>query len=493
MCRLMWKVFYISIQLVVTSILFFPSQSFASAPTCKVFVPISVGDIYFPIPIWPDGPNSPLATTPISNITPIDGTVTNQAAQTISGCVGEDITNLSIGGEMVPINTNKSFSYSKVLTTQWNSIDLIAANFNHIVPLGNKFRANVNLSGAQKNPQVIALDNGGFVIIWSIDIYNSNGNYTRSDVYGQTYSSAGNPLGNEFYLGWTVREPNFRNNYISKINDGFIVALYPYHVNWKTYYNDGTYRGLEMSKNAAEPSITILNSGLPVIVYAVNPNPYVGNWDIKGTALDSLGNPLFNEFDVNTNDGEQFYPIISGLSDGGFIVGWTGVWPTQNASLQRFHGYGGKNGGEIIVNEYSSIFQDIVGLENSGFVVAWDQKIKVYNKENQPVNTYNVNIEYVNLLQATNGYLMSGRKIGTDDIIGRFADLNGSLIGGDISIDPYSDVSGSYTSTTTLNNGNIVFVWEDNGFNLGDPDGGIAARIYSGVQSTKQNLNIYLQ
>ena len=112
-----------------------------------------------------------------------------------------------------------------------------------------------------------------------------------------------------------------------------------------------------------EPSVTTLSDGSMVVVW----RSYTGNVDIIGRRLDADGNPVGNEFDISieNSSGRHDTPQVAALNDGGFVVVWdndagynyqTGTNEIgSRIRAQRFNASNSKVGSEIAVTGSSTL------------------------------------------------------------------------------------------------------------------------------------------
>lgn len=145
----------------------------------------------------------------------------------------------------------------------------------------------------QINPAVATLNNGNAVVVWSsFNQYNST---SMQDVYGQVFSPNGQKIGGEFLVNGFVNY-NQRTPAIAALSTGgFVVA-------WVS----------EQQRTVGQvPSQLDLASQLVL--------PSV---DIYARLYNSAGQPLNNEFLVNTSSNVCANPTLAAGTDGGFIVGW---------------------------------------------------------------------------------------------------------------------------------------------------------------------------
>lgn len=100
-------------------------------------------------------------------------------------------------------------------------------------------------------------------------------------------------------------------------------------------------------------------------------------WGIYAQRFDPEGNRIGAEFRVSsTIVGDQLYPTVVGLSDGGFVVTWTSADDNGTGIYAQRYGAGGQPvGGEFRVNSTiagNQAVPAVASLEDGGFVVTWD-------------------------------------------------------------------------------------------------------------------------
>ena len=102
---------------------------------------------------------------------------------------------------------------------------------------------------------------------------------------------------------------------------------------------------------------------------------------IYGQRYDSIGNPVGNEFQINTYiSGSQSNPSVAGLPNGGFVVAWESNGQDGSNSgiyAQRYDSNGNLAGNEFLVNTTTSGLQKLPSvktLTDGGFVVIWDSR-----------------------------------------------------------------------------------------------------------------------
>jgi hypothetical protein len=189
-----------------------------------------------------------------------------------------------------------------------------------------EFLVNTFTPHAQSNPSVVGLSGGGFVIAWE-----SKGEVPRqTHVYGQLYSLAGSPVGNEFevnpsFSSWSGRPA------VSALSDGgFLVTWYQslyqqgeWQISVQRYTAVGApvggvlavTRRLSQRNHPEPPSVAVLNDGSFVVTF-VGRRVFGKRYT---AAMIQAGSYRFNH-DLTYNKAQQ---SIAPLSDGGFIATWS--------------------------------------------------------------------------------------------------------------------------------------------------------------------------
>jgi len=175
---------------------------------------------------------------------------------------------------------------------------------------GGEFLVNSTEIGIQKNSEIAALSDGGFVITWQSSDQDGNGD----GVYAQRFDSSGQRNGTEFQVN-AFTNSNQRNVDITTLSNGRFV------ITWQSGLQDGSAYG------------------------------------VIAQCFDSTGNKIGSEFVVNTyTSSTQQDPAITALSDGGFIITWQS--DSQNGShfgiyAQRYDSDIIAVGSEFQVNTYN--------------------------------------------------------------------------------------------------------------------------------------------
>ncbi|HEV2155270.1 hypothetical protein [Bradyrhizobium sp.] len=225
-----------------------------------------------------------------------------------------------------------------------------------------------------------------------------------------------------------------------------------------------------------------------------------------------------SEFSVNTNtSGSQEAPAVTGLANGGFVVTWDDTSGTlgdasgTGIKAQIYAADGSKVGSEFRVNTESADDQlapVITGLSNGGFVVTWFDnsqtlgdsegtsiKSQVFSANGTPVGSetlVNSATSYSQFAPTVTGLANGGFAITWTDDSGEGGDddgtsikaqlfaADGSKIGSEFLVNTETSGSQDNATITGLANGGFVVTWEDLSGTLGDDDAtSVKAQIFA--------------
>lgn len=148
----------------------------------------------------------------------------------------------------------------------------------YTTPIGIEERVNTYVDGAQTRPSIVALEGGGYVVVWQSE--SAPGDADDEGISAQLYDENGDPAGSEFKI----------NNYTTDSQEAPVVAAL-----------DGGGFVVAWHGRTASDSAD----------------------GIAARMFDAYGAAISSEIDVNANTtSTQWKPTLSGLDDGGFIVVW---------------------------------------------------------------------------------------------------------------------------------------------------------------------------
>ena len=258
------------------------------------------------------------------------------------------------------------------------------------LPVGVEFRIFVDANGGQNRPAVAALADGGFVVTW--ETYGRNDD--MSGVFAQIYGPDGTKTGGDFQVN-TYETEDQREPAVVGLSDGGFVVTWQSDV--QDGVNPGVYAqrfGAGGAKSGQEfrvntwvpfaqerPEAATLAAGGFVIAWESLSQDGEGE-GVYAQRFDSQARPAGAEFRVNTATAyHQEQVSVAGLADGGFLVTWNTTPLVQSTGVgasgvyaQRYSADGTAAGQEFHVNNTNNAYQQwpsAVGLVDGGYVIAW--------------------------------------------------------------------------------------------------------------------------
>ena len=267
----------------------------------------------------------------------------------VASATGKKITVFSVdGAEQLSGIEKIQFSDKTILTNDYLT----------------EFQVNTYTTDDQLASATTTLVDGGFVICWQS--HNQDG--SDWGAYGQRYAADGSLEGKEFLINSQIDRDQSDLAVTALADGGFVIAWDSFNqdaVNtWGVYAQrytaNGKASGSEFRVNTyingdqVYPSLTGLNDG-----------GFVATWqsfgfdgrDIYGQRFSADSSKLGDEFRINTvTSNDQVQPTITALVDGGFVVTWSAGWGDGNGMSiagQRYGSNGLKIGDEFRINTYT--------------------------------------------------------------------------------------------------------------------------------------------
>lgn len=236
-------------------------------------------------------------------------------------------------GAQVALLADGSYVVSWVSRGQDGSDDgIYAQRYNSVgMPVGAEFRVNGTTVGAQIQPAIASLSDGGFVIAWS----DQNADGSSWGVFAQRFDALGVAQGSQFPINQTTLYDQGTPS-IAAAGGGFVVTWASqyqddggsYGVYARRYANDGSPSGGEflvnttLSSNQNEPAIAAFASGDFVVAWRSEGQDGSGG-GVYAQRFDAAGARLGGEFQVSTTTySNQSDPHAAVLADGSFVVVW---------------------------------------------------------------------------------------------------------------------------------------------------------------------------
>ena len=264
--------------------------------------------------------------------------------------------------------------------------------------VGSEFLVNNNAYGNQYDPELAAREDGGFEVTFRdqdgfygkaiiVQSHLADGTYyTPTRIVGYTYggdwATQIDPViamleGNRQAVVWTETSSSLGDGSQSSIK----VAI------WELdgYSPTQLMTAVVNSTTAGEqirPSVTVLSNGSFVVTWTDGSQSGgdTSSWSVRAQVFDVSGAKVGTELLVNTTtDAAQYAPIVTALSDGGFVVFFEDLshYASNSYDLlgQRFAGDGTKAGSEFVVNSLTPGAQwniDATTLVDGRIVVTWE-------------------------------------------------------------------------------------------------------------------------
>ena len=342
--------------------------------------------------------------------------------------IGERITTLNDGGFLI---TEYSASGQSISGKRYDGEG---------VAVGTEFQINSTPVTGGMGTAISTLANGDILATWT-SRWEQGG--SGSAIFGQRFDSTGGLLGDEFQIN-TYNDDWQSGSVIADLNDGgFIVTWY------SRPGQDGSGAG------------------------------------IFGQRYDNGGNATGAEFQINTTtSGDQYYPEVTGLSDGGYVVTWTSPDSSSIGIFgQRYRSDGTVIGGEFQINSYTGGIQaypSVTDLQAGGFLVTWsseeqdsdafgifaqrfDENGAFEGTEFQVNTTVQFNQINSSVTKLNDGGFLitwsSEEQGGSYDVYGQRYDGGGNAVGSEFLINTNTQGFQYLQASTTLVNGDSVVVW----------------------------------
>jgi Ca2+-binding RTX toxin-like protein len=229
------------------------------------------------------------------------------------------------------------------------------------------------------NPAIAGLANGGFVATWSsllglqAQIFDASGAAVGAAITVTTNFSATSDIVGLANGGFALTWNDTRATGGDVSGSGVRVSTYDQNgiaVVSQALVNTSTIG------NQADPSITSLSGGGYVVTWTDRGAPGTGVWQIKAQIYDASGLMSGSELVVNPTGSGSVESSVTTLSNGNFAVAWSGG-PSGGGpadSIQVISAQGVAIGAAIVVPKGEPGLQTgpvLTALSNGGFVMGW--------------------------------------------------------------------------------------------------------------------------
>ncbi len=362
------------------------------------------------------------------------------------------------------------------------------------VPIGPEFTINQATLGDQTRPEVAALSNGGFVVVWKDEprdygdgssimmrLFDNDGIALGGEVQANSYNTgfqteaavAADGVGN-FIVSWgsfPIGDEGRKGIFARRFNS------FAEPIGAEFQVNTDTSAGREFQ---VSPNVDMAGDGRFVISWMDIPaGPFVRIFDSFGVAVGP-------ELSVIGESGDADAPISLSAS-GSFVIALTEFQsPSPNMVLAQRHGQDGGAMGEQIVVTDNGELRSISGTEDGRFVVAWNRDpsfqqddvfVRRYDEAGVPlgdeilVNSFTTGMQgggSVTLLEG--GDFVVGWESGDYDspqdgdyagIVTRLFDADGEARGPEVLVNTYTTGWQVGARIAVAPNGRFMVVWND--------------------------------
>ena len=278
----------------------------------------------------------------------------------------------------------------------WESADqdgdglgIVARRFaGDATPLGQEIPVNTFTTFDQGDPAVAVAADGSFVVAWETFGFDGSGD----SVQARRFDPSGSPLGDEFQVNTFIPGDQDSPAVAAGPDGGFIVVWESGDgqdgsadgVEGQRFDADGNPLGDEFQVNTFteldqdDPVVAIDAAGRFVVVWESQSQDGSGD-SVQAQLFAADGTPAGNEFQVNIfTDGDQTSPCVAADADGSFVVAWQSVGQDGDGTsvhARIFDAAGVAATGELAVNSFVEFDQDTAAVAvgpTGGFFVAWE-------------------------------------------------------------------------------------------------------------------------
>jgi hypothetical protein len=262
--------------------------------------------------------------------------------------------------------------------------------------LGGQFQVNTYTTSFQFAPAIAVAGNGNFVVVWESEGSDGDDDDAFS-IQGQRYDSSGTKIGDQFQANTYTANNQLQAQVAAGSNGDFVVVWgsedgdgSSYSVQGQLFSSMGTKVGDEFQANTYttgaqdDASVAFTANGELIVVWE---SPGSNGDDMSGSSIlgqrfDNMGSKEGGELVLNSyTTSSQGTPSVASDADGDFVVVWRSFGSVGNdagsnsVQGQRFSSTGTKLGDQFQVNTYTTGHQDtpaVAAAPKGDFVVVWD-------------------------------------------------------------------------------------------------------------------------
>lgn len=370
-----------------------------------------------------------------------------------------------------------------------------------VLTAGAEFAVNTSTTFNQTAPEIAALPDGGYVIVWGTLDPAQDGN--NSAIKAQRFDASGNPVGPEFLVNNEALDAQYTAD-IAAFPDGSFVICWVTNdiaqdgsssaVKARLFDAEGNPVGSEFLVNSQtinrqdDPHVTVLDNGNFIVAW----NDW-GTTDMKAQIFSPDGQKIGGEFRLNTSlSANQEYGNVVALEGGGFVATWRTTDTTADGSndavIARVFDSSGVGGSEFLVNSAKAGYQynsSVTALADGGFVITWYTtdptqdgssgaiKAQIYNASGSRVggeflvNSQATNTQLAPVVTALQdgGFVIVWETIDASQdgsgmaVKGQYFDASGQPIGNEFLVNSLASGAQFLPSVATLADGTVLVAW----------------------------------
>ncbi len=371
-------------------------------------------------------------------------------------------------------------------------------------PADGEFLVNATTAGFQGSSTIAPLESGGFLMQW----FHVPPGGSIPEGRGRLFDADGNPLGGELSIFGhaAVGLPGGGFVAIGQAPDGAasmgLVA--------QIYDAAGAPVGSVIPVNSTTPgeqllaSVASFASGGFVVTWTDYPG-FPVDGDVRAQIFDAAGAKVGGEILVPPSPaGPQEYSEVAVLESGDFVITWL---DGAGVGIQMFSGSGARLLSTRILPPWERTTDShVTALADGGFVVTWADNLsgggfvgignfsgQVFDADGNTVGdpfqisapVARVNSTGIDALP-WGGFVATWTSYdgpGTNDsnVHTQVFDGTGARVGEEMVVNEVTTFDQDTARVAVLESGDFVIAWRDGSGIGGDPDGGVKARLYSGV------------
>ncbi|MBO3759755.1 calcium-binding protein [Ciceribacter sp. L1K22] len=249
-------------------------------------------------------------------------------------------------------------------------------------PVGERVTVSAGHFEYIEGAKATTLSDGGWVLTWSASLDDQT-----SEIYQQRFSADGVAIGSAAQINTFTADEQYSPEVTALADGGWVVLWHSYgqpdgdgiDIAMQRFDASGHAVGTESRVNTTTagaqyaPTITALPDGGWVVTYK-----HAGmSLDIYQQRFDSSGRASGGEINITAGSNGSFgEPSVTALSDGGWVVSWglnANDETPDGIYFQRYDRHGEAVGEEVLANSASSgyITSSVCALPDGGWIVVW--------------------------------------------------------------------------------------------------------------------------